>query len=1227
MDAAHTLLKKTVLLLALALFAVAPVIQAQTLSSSATAVTLQGTTGAQVNVTSSDSTTVITFTRSIAYGDNASLNWLSVAGGSTTPTTLFVNLGGLAGSLPAGTHTATVTLTATSPASTVSFTVSYTVGSSGGGGGQTGTITAAPSSVPLSALSGNTTSTQVTLSTGSPTAITFTVGFDQFWLSGFVTSNTVFSGTTATLTVIGSAVGLSNNTYTGHVTITPTVGAVTTIPVTFTVGTGGTGSGTLTATPNTINFAYTSNSGSFPSQFVVLQSSAGAATYTANATSSTNWLLVNGGTSGVSGAVTNGLTASVSGAITALATGTYQGQILVTDSSGGTANITVNLTVNGGATTGLTFSPSTGVTFSAAVGGGTPPVQQVFVTSQVSGGLTVGCTSSGWLLCSGNPGAINQNSAVAITLTATPGSLASGTYFGTLTVTVTGTSNLTGSVPITFIVGSGSGGSGGSTSLSVAPASLVFTYQTGTNINFVSRQTVAITGPTGSPWLGTVSTVDGGGWLALSTIQGNLSDGTGATTVIINPTGLALGTYSGTVTINVTGTGTTQSVAVSLSVVAGAILLSTPGSLVFNFHTGDTLQPQGLFLAASDGSALSITAATATPWITVSQTAGSGSIGVSVNPAGMATGLYSGSVTVTQSGLANSPLTIPVVLIINAGSGGGGGSGLLTLNPASMTFSAAAGVSPASQTLSVTASTTTNFSVGVTTANGVNWLTLGQSGGVTPANILVIVNSTSLTVGTYTGSITFTANGVNQTVSVILNVTTTGGGGGNVTATPASLSFSGQAGAGNLAGQTLSISSTQGAAGVNVTLTASGGSWLTTSLQSGATPFSVTVNVNVAGLSAGTYNASIIITPSGGNVVTVPVTLTVTALPAVSATPTSLTFAFRAGDPVPASQPVSVTGGGSSLSFTATASSNGNWLAVSPASGTTPATVNVSVNPSGLAASTTPYAGTITVSGSGNATGSTTVSVSLTVTAPLPTVTGLTNAGSFVSGSISPGEIITLFGTNIGPSTAAGLALDTTGKVSTTIGGVQVLVSGFACPMVFANATQVSAVVPYEIAGFVSADVFVRFAGVASNAIHVNVATTAPGLFTANSSGKGPGAILNGNNSFNSPNNPAAKGEIVALYMTGEGQTSPRGVTGKVTTVSTTPPLTPGPLLPVSVLIGPAGAQQPANFTFAGEAPGLISGAMQLNVQIPLTAASGDQQIVVSIGGNPSQTGVTVSVR
>jgi uncharacterized protein (TIGR03437 family) len=69
-------------------------------------------------------------------------------------------------------------------------------------------------------------------------------------------------------------------------------------------------------------------------------------------------------------------------------------------------------------------------------------------------------------------------------------------------------------------------------------------------------------------------------------------------------------------------------------------------------------------------------------------------------------------------------------------------------------------------------------------------------------------------------------------------------------------------------------------------------------------------------------------------------------------------------------------------------------------------------------------------------------------------------------------------------------------------------------------------------------------------------------------------------------------------------------------------------LLPISVLVGPAGSQLPANFTFAGEAPAVVSGLMQLNIQIPLTlTATGDVPILVSIGGVQSQPGVTVSVK
>jgi uncharacterized protein (TIGR03437 family) len=59
------------------------------------------------------------------------------------------------------------------------------------------------------------------------------------------------------------------------------------------------------------------------------------------------------------------------------------------------------------------------------------------------------------------------------------------------------------------------------------------------------------------------------------------------------------------------------------------------------------------------------------------------------------------------------------------------------------------------------------------------------------------------------------------------------------------------------------------------------------------------------------------------------------------------------------------------------------------------------------------------------------------------------------------------------------------------------------------------------------------------------------------------------------------------------------------------------------VLIG----GQPAFVAFYGEAPGLVSGVMQLNIQIPVNAPSGNLPIVASVGGNSSQSGVTVSVQ
>jgi uncharacterized protein (TIGR03437 family) len=294
-----------------------------------------------------------------------------------------------------------------------------------------------------------------------------------------------------------------------------------------------------------------------------------------------------------------------------------------------------------------------------------------------------------------------------------------------------------------------------------------------------------------------------------------------------------------------------------------------------------------------------------------------------------------------------------------------------------------------------------------------------------------------------------------------------------------------------------------------------------------------------------------------------------------------------------------------------------SWITVSGASsGAGSAAVTLVVAPDSGAA----QSATIQIAGV-----SVTIKQAAAAGAPLPTINAVVNAASFIGGSVSPGELVTIFGTAIGPATPAGATIDpSTGRLATTIGGVQVLFNGVPAPMIYASGTQVSAVVPYEIAPVPNPSVWIQYAGQTSNVYGLTTAATAPGMFTQNASGGGPGAILNQDNSLNRPGNAAAKGSIVQMFLTGEGQTNPPSVTGAITTATLPPPqVTPAPPVAIQARIN----GQPALYTYAGEAPGQVAGVMQLNVEIPLSAPSGNLSITVSIGGNISQNGVTVSVQ
>ena len=213
-------------------------------------------------------------------------------------------------------------------------------------------------------------------------------------------------------------------------------------------------------------------------------------------------------------------------------------------------------------------------------------------------------------------------------------------------------------------------------------------------------------------------------------------------------------------------------------------------------------------------------------------------------------------------------------------------------------------------------------------------------------------------------------------------------------------------------------------------------------------------------------------------------------------------------------------------------------------------------------------------------------------TSSVPAVTAVVNAGSFVAGAVSPGEIVSIFGSGFSADTSA----------------TKVYFDSTAAPLLYTSPGQINAVVPYEIAAQASTNMHVEINGVASGSQTLAVASAAPGIFI----------VLNQDYSINSAARPAARESAVIVYATGEGQTNPAGVDGKIADT-----VWPKPVDSVSASV--AGAD--AKVLYAGAAPFFIAGAMQINVKLPAGLAAGTvAPLVVSVGAFHSQT-VMIAVR
>jgi hypothetical protein len=389
----------------------------------------------------------------------------------------------------------------------------------------------------------------------------------------------------------------------------------------------------LTVSPASLTFNAVVSGAAPPSQNLLV-SAANPTSVTVRASSYSdtgrNWLTVS-----PSGGITTNRTLKVSVNPVGLAAGTYSGRVSLT-ANGSTQAVRVAFVVAAVPPTTLTVSPSS-LSFAYQIGGTTPAAQTLTV-SGVASTFTAAASGGTWLTATAATGSVS----VRVSTTG----LAAGIYNGSVTITAAGSTGSPKSVPVTFNV------TAATPTLTVSPSSLSFAFQIGGTAP--AAQTLTVSGVAST----FTAAASGGTWLTATAAAGSVS-------VRVSTTGLAAGTYNGSVTVTAAGsTGSPKSVPVTFNVTATTSTLTvTPSSLTFAFQVGGTT-PAAQTLTVSGVASTFTAAASGGTWLTA--TAATGSASVRVSTTGLAAGRYNGSVTITAAGSTGSPKSVPVTFNVSS---------------------------------------------------------------------------------------------------------------------------------------------------------------------------------------------------------------------------------------------------------------------------------------------------------------------------------------------------------------------------------------------------------------------------------------------------------------------------------------------------------------------------------------------------------------------------------
>jgi len=237
---------------------------------------------------------------------------------------------------------------------------------------------------------------------------------------------------------------------------------------------------------------------------------------------------------------------------------------------------------------------------------------------------------------------------------------------------------------------------------------------------------------------------------------------------------------------------------------------------------------------------------------------------------------------------------------------------------------------------------------------------------------------------------------------------------------------------------------------------------------------------------------------------------------------------------------------------------------------------------------------------------------------PSITLRSVVNAASLRPGPIAPGELIALFGTGIGPAqpTSADVV---DGRFPTSLGGITIMFDGVTAPapLLYADSSQINAVVPYELPLGSLAVLTLLQNGLSVAVIELGVTPVSPALFSLDENGAGQVIALNQDGSLNTALNPASANTWVTLFLTGCGSFTPMGATGDVF-----PPIQTGQLvLPVQAAM----QGKPATVGYAGPAPGMINSVSVVVVRVP-NAVVANPRTGLSLGFGGQWTPETVQI-